>query len=134
MDMTNKLDQANIKIKNLIAAATQTQTINVNGGKGVEKEIIYINTPTNSYTDSIQFNDQTNVTYTIYEDSVDITLDISNTQYLFTHKKKEYKNKKSFFKRLFTLDFKKTWKYKYDIINSNDLINTSDVRVIEIND
>jgi len=45
---------------------------------------------------------------------------------------KEYKNKKNFFKRLITLDFKKVKKTNYKIVDSNDLIHTSNVRVIEI--
>ena len=40
-------------------------------------------------------------------------------------------NKKNFIKRLFTLDFKKIDVYKYNIVNTNNLIQTSDVRVIE---
>lgn len=51
---------------------------------------------------------------------------------MYTYKTKEYKNKKSFIKRLFTLDFKKVTKNHYEIVNTNDLINTSDVRVVEI--
>ena len=42
-----------------------------------------------------------------------------------------YKNKKSFIKRLFTLDFKKVRVHEYRIINTNDLFKTSDTRVIE---
>ena len=77
-------------------------------------------------------NEYTKVQYDISEDTVSIGLDIRNTQYLYTYKKKEWKNKKSFFKRLLTLDFKKQWKHNYEIINTNDIIRTSNVRVIEI--
>nr|DAN53051.1 MAG TPA: hypothetical protein [Bacteriophage sp.] len=52
---------------------------------------------------------------------------------MYIYKKKQYKNKKSFIKRLFTLDFKKVTVYKYDIINTNELLKTSDVRVVETN-
>ena len=71
------------------------------------------------------------VYYTIGKDTVNIQLDIKNTQYLYTYKTKEYKNKKNFFKRLFTFDFKKVEKYKYKIINTNDLLKESDIRIIE---
>ena len=47
------------------------------------------------------------------------------------YKTREYKNKKSFFKRLFTLNFKKVDKYKYKIVNSNDLLKGSNIRIIE---
>lgn len=120
-----------IKPSALISAATQTQRVNVNGGKGVQGDLTVILKDT-TYTDSISYNPLTKVYYTIGKDTVDINIDLQNTQYLYTYKHKEYKNKKSFIKRLFTLDFKKVVKSKYEIVNTNDLINTSDVRVIEI--
>ena len=43
-----------------------------------------------------------------------------------------YKNKKSFLKRLFTLDFKKVTNTKYVIENTNDIIQTDSVRVVEV--
>ena len=83
------------------------------------------------YTDSIKYNNLTGVKYTIGRDTVNIQIDLLNEQYLFTYKTREYKNKKSFFKRLFTLDFKKVDKYKYKIVNSNDLLKGSNIRIIE---
>lgn len=133
--LLNRIDslRKEIKIKNkeIKTAATQTQIVYVNGGKGVEEGIINKDT---TYTDSIKYNTETTAIYTLMKDSIDIQLDIRNTQYLYTYKKKTYKNKKSFIKRLFTLDFKKQTQYKYEIINTNDLIKTSDVRVVEFND
>nr|DAJ76147.1 MAG TPA: hypothetical protein [Crassvirales sp.] len=35
--------------------------------------------------------------YTIGKDSVNIKLNVDNTQYLYIYKHKEYKNKKNFF-------------------------------------
>lgn len=132
--LLNRIDslRKEIKIKNkeIKTAATQTQIVYVNGGKGVEEGIINKDT---TYTDSIKYNEETTAIYTLMKDSIDIQLDIRNTQYLYTYKKKTYKNKKSFIKRLFTLDFKKQTQYKYEIINTNDLIKTSDVRVVEFN-
>lgn len=120
-----------IKPSALTSAATQTQRVNVNGGKGVQGDLTVILKDT-TYTDSITYNPLTKVYYTIGKDTVDINIDLQNTQYLYTYKHKEYKNKKSFIKRLFTLDFKKVVKSRYEIVNTNNLINTSDVRVIEI--
>ena len=120
-----------IKPSVLTSAATQTQHVNVNGGKWVYGDLTVILKDT-TYTDSISYNPLTKVYYTIGRDTVDINIDLQNTQYLYTYKHKEYKNKKSFIKRLFTLDFKKVVKSKYKIVNTNNLINTSDVRVIEI--
>lgn len=119
-----------IKEKQIRTAATQKQVIYVNVEKEVEGDIIEILKDT-TYTDSIKPNSLTTIHYTIGADTVRIGLDIKNTQYLYVYNKREYKNKKSFFKRLFTLDFKKVNKYKYEIVNTNDLLNTSDVRVIE---
>lgn len=119
-----------IKPKEINTAATQTQTLLVNGGKGVEGELKEILKDT-TYTDSLQYNDLTKVYYTIGNDTVSVAIDLKNTQYLYTYYTKEYKNKKNFFKRLITLDFKKVKKYKYQIINTNDLLETSDVRVVE---
>lgn len=120
-----------IKTDNVQTAATQTQVVHVNNSKGVRGDLIEILKDT-TYTDSIKYNDLTTVYYTIGTDTVNVTIDLQNTQYLVTYKKKEYKNKKSFIKRLFTLDFKKRLVYEYEIINTNDLIQTSDVRVVEL--
>ena len=119
-----------IKSSNLQTAATQTQIIYVNKSKEVGGDIINILNDS-IYNDSIYFNDLTKVYYTISRDTVNIGLDIKNTQYLYTFKTREYKNKKKFLKRLFTLDFKKVDRYKYKIVNTNDLLKTDSVRVIE---
>ena len=120
-----------IKKTSLTSAATQTQAIIVNKSKEITgKDLITILKDT-TYIDSIQYNKYTTVYYTIGKDTVNIGLNLKNTQYLYTYKQKQYKNKKNFFKRLFTLDFKKVTRYKYKIINTNDLLKTSDVRIIE---
>lgn len=133
--LVNQLDsvreELKIKSKNLQYAATQLQTLNVKQSKPVKDSIIYI-TKDSIYKDTIKFNDFTLVSYDITKDSVRIGLDIKNTQYLYVFKDKRYKNKKSFIKRLFTLDFKKITTYKYQIINTNDLIDTDSVKVVEI--
>ena len=117
-----------IKPKQVATAATQTQLLDVIGGKDTEGQVIVKDT---IYSDSIQYNDLTKVYYTIGNDTISIALDVKNEQYLFVYNTREYKNKKSFIKRLFTLDFKKVNKYKYTIKNTNDLIKTTDVRVVE---
>lgn len=124
-------EELKIKDKQLSTAATQTQVIFVNDQKEVEGDLVEILKDT-TYTDSIKYNPLTIVRYTIGRDTVNIGLDIKNTQYLFVYNTREYKNKKSFFKRLITLDFKKVNKTEYNIINSNDVINTDEVRVVEI--
>lgn len=128
IDSVRKINK--IKSDNLHTAATQTQTIYVNNSKGVRGDIIEILKDT-VYTDTLQYNNLTKVYYSIGTDSVNIALDINNTQYLYIFKTREYKNKKSFFKRLFTLDFKKVDRYKYKIVNTNDLLKEDSVRIIE---
>lgn len=132
-DIQKIAKENSIKLSKVNTAATQTQKIDVKSSKGVQGDLIEILKDT-VYSDSIIYNDQTKVCYTIGKDTVDVDLQISNTQYLYTYKHKEWKNKKSFIKRLFTLDFKKITKYDYKIVNTNELINMSDVRVVEIKD
>lgn len=122
--------ELNIKTKQLTTAATQTQTINVNQSQGVKGDLTVI-LKDSIYKDSILYNPQTKVYYTISRDTVSVGLALENTQYLYLYNQREYKNKKSFIKRLFTWDFKKVTKYKYEIENTNDLLNTTDVRVVE---
>ena len=124
------MEERDIEKKNVSTAATQTQSVLVNKSKGVRGQVI-VNNKDSILTDSIKYNDLTKVVYTISKDSIDIKLDIRNTQYLYVYKKREYKNKKNFFQRLFTLDWKKVTKYKYEIVNTNDLIKEDSVRVIE---
>ena len=119
-----------IKEKMLEAAATQKQTVYVNVEKEVQGDLVEILKDT-VYTDSIKPNDLTTIKYTIGTDTVHIGLDIRNIQYLYVYKDRVYKNKKNWFKRLITFDWKKINKYKYRIVNDNDLINTEDVRIIE---
>lgn len=119
-----------IKPKQVKTAATQTQVINVIKSKGVKGDVLVKDT---IYTDSIQYNPLTTVHYTIGKDTVSIGLNVENTQYLYIYTTKEYKNKKNFIKRLFTLDFKKVKKYKYKIVNTNDLLKNDDVRIVESN-
>lgn len=119
-----------LKSKEIQAAATQKQVLNVNKSKGVGGDIITI-LKDSTYNDSLQYNDLTKVYYTIGKDSVNIKLDIQNTQYLYIYKHREYKNKKNFFKRLITFDWKKKDVYKYKIHNTNELLKEEDVRIIE---
>ena len=122
--------QNKIKSKELQVAATQKQILDVNKSKGVGGDIITI-IKDSTYNDSIQYNNLTKIYYTIGKDSVNVRLKLNNTQYLYIYKHKEYKNKKNFFQRLFTFDWKKKYVYKYKIHNTNDLLKEDYVRVIE---
>ena len=125
-------EQLKLKPRVIKTTATQTQTIYVTASKGVRgQDIIKTIQRDTVYKDTIQINPLTKVNYTIGKDTVSVNLDIKNQQFLYVYKHRQYKNKKSFIKRLFTLDFKKVDMYKYQIVNTNDIIKTSDVRVIE---
>ena len=126
-------NELKIKPKRVQTAATQTQVLDVNESKGVQGDLLTILKDT-TYTDSIQYNDLTKVNYTIGKDTVSIGIKLENDQYFFIHNTREYKNKKNFFKRLITLDFKKVTKTKYEVVNTNDLVKTSNVRVVVSND
>lgn len=119
-----------IKSKSVSVAATQSQTLNVKESKGVGGDIKI--TPKDSILqDSIIFNLYTTAHYTITPDTVTIALDIQNDQYLYIYTVREYKNKKNFFKRLFTWDFKKVDKRQYILYNTNDLIKSNNLRIVE---
>lgn len=128
--LDNVRKENKIKVSGLETAATQTQSLLVTNSKGVQGDLVEILVD-DIYEDSIQYNDLTSVYYCIARDSVKMTIDLKNTQYLYTYKTREYKNKKSFLKRLFTLDFKKVDRYKYTIVNTNDLLKESDIRIIQ---
>ena len=119
-----------VKKNEIHVAATQKQILNVNKSKGVGGDIITI-IKDSTYKDSIQYNPLTKVYYTIGKDSVNIKLDVQNTQYLYVYKHREYKNKKNFFKRLITFDWKKKDVYKYKIHNTNDLLKEDSIKIIE---
>ena len=133
----NKLDsvrqELKIKSKYLQFAATQKQVFYVIQSKGVGGDLTEILKDT-VYSDSIKYNDQTTVNYTIGKDTVSIGLDVQNTQFLYVYKHKQYKNKKNFIQRLFTWDWKRVTIERYEIVNTNDLLKTSDVRVVESNE
>ena len=128
LDSVRKTEK--LKSKEIQVAATQKQIINVNKSKGVGGDIITI-LKDSVYKDSLQYNNLTKVYYTIGKDSVNIKLDVQNTQYLYVYKYREYKNKKNFFKRLITFDWKKKDVYKYKIRNTNDILKEDSIRIIE---
>lgn len=132
-DLNDKAKEIGIKSKNIQTAATQKQVINVIQGKGVEKDTIHdliTILKDTVYTDSIKYNDLTTVNYTIGKDTVSVGLKLYNTQYLYIYKHKDWRYK-SFWKRLIRFCWKKDEICRYNIINTNDLLKTSDVRVVK---
>lgn len=77
-------------------------------------------------------NELTVIKLELKDDSLKYSLKILNDQYLYISSKRTWKNKrKNFFNRLTHLDFKKVTLYKYDIVNTNDLITVGETRVVE---
>ncbi|WP_173431773.1 hypothetical protein [Sharpea azabuensis] len=122
-------DELKISKKALQFAATGSQSITVSEGKKTDNKIIVVDS---IYNDSIQYNDLTKVYYTIGTDTVNIALDIKNTAYFYVYNYKRYKHQKNFFKRLFTWDWKKIKGLEYELVNTNELFDVQDVRVVEI--
>lgn len=92
-----------------------------------------------TFDKTIEFNPQTilDIYYEHYTDdarvdSIRAELEITNEPSLLVYSKREYKNKKNFFQRLFTLDWKKITTTNYTLVNSNELIENTDVRVLNI--
>lgn len=117
--------QLNIKKKEVQQATMQSQTINV------DTAIIVHN---DDFTIDIKPNELTSILISRKDSILSAKLEINNSQTIFITQKKEYKRKyKNWLTRLVHLDFKKINSRQYQIVNSNDLIKTKDVRIIEIN-
>lgn len=79
-------------------------------------------------------NPLTSITINKHDSLFTHELSIKNTQVLFITNKRVYRNKyKNWFVRLFHFDFKKKNNIEYQIHNSNDLIEITDSRIIELN-
>lgn len=117
--------QLNIKKKEVQQAIMQSQTINV------DTTVIVHN---DDFTIDIKPNELTSILISRKDSILSAKLEINNSQTIFITQKKEYKRKyKNWLTRLIHLDFKKINSRQYQIVNSNDLIKTKDVRIIEIN-
>lgn len=130
--MNDVANDNNVKPKTMLTAATQTQDVNVKRSKKVEQDTIHdlvTILKDTTYSDTIKYNDLTTISYTIGKDTVSIGLKLNNTQYLYIYKDKHYRYK-NFWKRLIRFCWKKDIDYKYKIINTNDLLKTSNVRVV----
>ena len=86
-----------------------------------------------NFTKELKPNSQTTITVIREDSCLTVIPDIKNEQYLFVINERKYKRKyKNFISRLLHFDFKKTTEYTYQNVNSNDLINITDSKVVEI--
>lgn len=124
--LNNTRKELNIKNKELELVSSQTQEVKL------DTTIIVNN---NDFKYEIKPNNLTSLIIEKQDSILTANLDIKNQQTLFISHKKEYKNQyKNWFRRLLKFDFKKHNVYRYNIVNSNDLIKVTDTRVIQINE
>lgn len=125
-NIVNIQEELKIKDKELKQAQSQNQEINIDttivvGDKDFEKEI--------------KPNELTSLIIIKKDSILTAKINIQNTQTLFISNKREYKNQyKNWFRRLIHFDFKKRDVYKYQIHNSNPLIEVKETRLITIDD
>lgn len=123
-NIVNIQKELKIKDKELKQAQSQNQEINIDttivvGDKDFEKEI--------------KLNELTSLIIIKKDSILTAKISIQNTQTLFISNKREYKNQyKNWFRRLIHFDFKKRDVYKYQIHNSNPLIEVKETRLITI--
>ena len=123
-NIVNIQKELKIKDKELKQAQSQNQEINIDttivvGDKDFEKEI--------------KHNELTSLIIIKKDSILTAKISIQNTQTLFISIKREYKNQyKNWFRRLIHFDFKKRDVYKYQIHNSNPLIEVKETRLITI--
>lgn len=129
-NLLQKLDsvkkELKISDKALRTAIAQQTTIEVS-----DKDTITINDSC-EFTKTFKPNDLTVLNIEYRNDSLAYKLKISNDQYIYIYGDRDWRNKnKKFFKRLFTWDWKKITYYKYEVVNTNPLIEVGKTRIIE---
>lgn len=116
-----------IKDKNL----QQIQVINTQ----MKDTVTQIITKDVNFKKELKLNPLTTITIERKDSILTAILDLRNSQILFVEEKKEYRNKyKNWFQRLLKFDWKKDIIRNYQIYNSNELINVTETRVVELMD
>ena len=121
-----KTTQKKLKIKEKELQQTQLQK------QKIKHDTTFI-VRSNDFTLEIKPNSLTSIIINKQDSILYHTLEINNQQTLFITNKKVYRNKyKNWFVRLLHFDFKKKNDIRYQIHNSNDLIQITDSRMIEV--
>lgn len=85
------------------------------------------------FKQELKLNSLTTIIVSRKDSILTTILDLKNQQILIVEKKKEYRNKyKNGWQRFWHFDWKKDETEKYQIKNSNDLIQVTDTRIIKI--
>ena len=121
-----KTTQKKLKIKDKELQQTQAQKQEI-------KHDTTVIVKSNDFKLEIKPNSLTSIIINKKDSILTHTLDIKNQQTLFITNKRVYKNKyKNWFTRLLHFDWKKKNDIRYQIHNSNDLIQITDSRMIEL--
>lgn len=121
-----KTTQKKLKIKDKELQQTQVQKQEI-------KHDTTIIVKSNDFKLEIKPNSLTSIIINKKDSILTHTLDIKNQQTLFITNKRVYRNKyKNWFTRLLHFDWKKKNDIRYQIHNSNDLIQITDSRMIEV--
>ena len=121
-----KTTQKKVKIKDKELQQTQVQKQKI-------KHDTTVIVRSNDFKLEIKPNSLTSIIINKKDSILTHTLDIKNQQTLFITNKRVYKNKyKNWFTRLLHFDWKKKNDIRYQIHNSNDLIQITDSRMIEV--
>lgn len=122
-----KTTQKKLKIKDKELLQTQLQKQEI-------KHDTTVIVKSNSFTLEIKPNPLTSIIINKQDSLLTHKLSIKNTQTLYVTNKRIYKNNyKNWFARLLHFDWKKKNNFRYQIHNSNDLIEITDSRMIELN-
>lgn len=85
------------------------------------------------FTKELKLNKLTTIIVSKKDSILSAVLDLKNQQTLFVEEKKKYRNQyKNWFQRLIHFDWKKDKVKNYTIHNSNDLIEVTNTRIVEI--
>lgn len=121
-----KTTQKKLKIKDKELQQTQVQKQKI-------KHDTTVIVRSNDFKLEIKPNSLTSIIINKKDSILTHTLDIKNQQTLFITNKRVYRNKyKNWFTRLLHFDWKKKNDIRYQIHNSNDLIQITDSRMIEV--
>ena len=122
-----KTTQKELKIKEKELKQTQLQKQEI-------KHDTTVIVKSNDFTLEIKPNSLTSIIINKQDSLFTHKLNIKNTQTLYVTNKRVYRNTyKNWFARLLHFDFKKRNDFRYQIHNSNDLIEITDSRMIELN-
>lgn len=125
-ELSKKADSLNIKTKQLERAITSKTLL-------TDTLVRIIPSKERDFTVELKSNPLTTIKISRVDSVLTCIPEIYNHQDLYIYKEKVWRNRrKNWFQRLIHLDFKKDEIEKYQIINTNELIQVLDTRVISI--